>query len=70
MDSKELIRDNISLFHILIIDTRKEAVDGIKYQCLISGYDPEKDEFGEYNEETSVFNSDNKNGREISWGTE
>lgn len=36
-------------------DTRKEAIDGIKYQSLISGYDVEKDDFGTYDGKSGEF---------------
>ncbi len=45
-----------------------EALEGIKYYCLISGYDPERNLFGVYNEESGLFIDDN-NGQtsEIKW---
>lgn len=32
-----------------------EASDGIKYYCLVAGYDPETDAFGRYDEATGTF---------------
>jgi hypothetical protein len=45
-----------------------EAVDEIKYQCVISGYDPVNNAFGEYNDESGVFTSSDGKEHKIVWG--
>ncbi len=36
-------------------DTHQEAYEWLLYHCLISGYDPVNDCFGDYDEETGIF---------------
>ena len=49
-------------------ENRQDAIDSIKYQCLISGYDPERDLFGEYNEDSGIFTDIYGETIEIKWG--
>lgn len=50
-------------------DDDREALEDIKYNCLISGYDPERNLFGVYDEESGVFVDDNSGKTsEIKWG--
>ena len=43
------------------------AADALKYQCLISGYDPETDCFGSYDETAGTFASSDGRVRAIEW---
>ncbi len=50
-------------------DDDREALKDIKYNCLISGYDPERNLFGVYDEESGIFiNDDNGQASNIKWG--
>lgn len=48
---------------------RIEVIDSIKYECLISGYDPEFNEFGEYDDQSGIFKSEKCNSRLVKWAT-
>lgn len=45
-----------------------EAADALKYQCLISGYDPETDRFGAYDETSGAFTNKDGTTRTVRWG--
>ena len=51
----------------LAADNWIEFIDGVKYQCLISGYNPETNQFGDYAEDTGIFKT-GSDELEIQWG--
>ena len=48
-------------------EDKGEWLCNIFFQCLTSGYDPQTDEMGEYDQETKNFLYDDGTGRNVEW---
>jgi hypothetical protein len=48
--------------------TYQDAIDGLKYECLISGYNPESNAYGEYDEKNGIFTNSQGKTTIVEWG--